>query len=125
MIGSNDIDKSYAFYSGLLPVLGVNDLMPIYTAKTGERRFKALNGGVRFNVTEPINGKPATVANGFTLGFKCDTPEQAKDAWEAAVKLGGTPIEDDPGFRTPTHYLAYVRDPDGTKLCFMWDPEYL
>ena len=46
------------------------------------------------------------------------TPEQA-DAWHAAgVANGGTAIEDPPGERPGSGmYLAYLRDPDGNKLC--------
>ena len=58
--------------------------------------------------------------NGCTIGIAM-TPEQA-DAWHAAgVEAGGTAIEDPPGVRgegTPNAmYLAYLRDPDGNKLC--------
>ena len=69
---------------------------------------------------EPINGEPATAPNGGTIGFACASPEQA-DAWHAAgVAAGGKAIEDPPGVRdgaTMTLYLAYLRDPDGNKLC--------
>ncbi|MCL4672935.1 MAG: VOC family protein, partial [Sphingomonadaceae bacterium] len=58
--------------------------------------------------------------NGCTVGFAM-TPEQA-DAWHAAgVANGGTAIEDPPGVRGEGQpgamYLAYLRDPDGNKLC--------
>jgi catechol 2,3-dioxygenase-like lactoylglutathione lyase family enzyme len=77
------------------------------------------NGGI-FMVTAPIDGAPACHANGGTIGFAMETPEQA-DAWHAAgVANGGTPIEEDPGVREGAGmklYLAYLRDPDGNKLC--------
>ena len=46
-------------------------------------------------------------------------PEQA-DAWhKASVANGGTAIEDPPGVRPGPNrlYLAYLRDPDGNKVC--------
>ena len=47
-------------------------------------------------------------------------PEEA-DAWhKAGVANGGTAIEDPPGVRqggAGPLYLAYLRDPDGNKLC--------
>jgi hypothetical protein len=50
-------------------------------------------------------------------------PEQA-DAWHAAgVANGGKSIEDPPGARDlgfAKLYLAYLRDPDGNKLCAMY-----
>ena len=49
-----------------------------------------------------------------------DNPEQA-DAWHrAGVESGGTSVEDPPGERQAPSgrlYLAYLRDPDGDKLC--------
>lgn len=42
-----------------------------------------------------------------------------------AVAHGGTPIEEPPGLREGklgAMYLAYVRDPDGHKLCAMHLP---
>ena len=77
------------------------------------------NGGL-FLVTKPIDGSPATPGNGMTIGIAMETTEQA-DAWNAAgVAAGGKAIEDPPGVRdgaTMTLYLAYLRDPDGNKLC--------
>ena len=114
MIGTNDLGKAKAFYDGLLGALGVAP------AKVdGHRIFYFTKSGV-FSVSEPINGKPATPANGGTIGFSCDSPEQA-DAWHAAgVAHGGTSCEDPPGVREGSAgklYLAYLRDPDGNKLC--------
>ena len=71
-------------------------------------------------MTKPIDGKPAHHANGGTIGFLAENPEQA-DAWHAAgIANGGKTCEDPPGVReTPggKAYLAYLRDPDGNKLC--------
>jgi predicted lactoylglutathione lyase len=81
--------------------------------------------GSTFCVAEPIDGEPATCANGATIGFKCSSPEQAKEFHDVAVASGGTSIEDPPGLRTSTLgslYLAYVRDPDGNKLCALYRP---
>jgi catechol 2,3-dioxygenase-like lactoylglutathione lyase family enzyme len=114
MIGTNDLAKAKAFYDGLLATLGVQP------AKVdGHRIFYFTKSGV-FSVSEPINGKPATPANGGTIGFSCSSPEQA-DAWHAAgVAHGGSTCEDPPGVREGAAgklYLAYLRDPDGNKIC--------
>jgi catechol 2,3-dioxygenase-like lactoylglutathione lyase family enzyme len=73
-----------------------------------------------FSVSLPINGEPATAPNGGTIGFACASPAQA-DAWHAAgLAAGGTTCEDPPGVRGEgpgSMYLAYLRDPDGNKLC--------
>ena len=73
-----------------------------------------------FGLTPPIDGQPATHGNGSTIGFTCGSPEQV-EAWHAAgVANGGTSIEDPPGVRESAFgplYLAYLRDPEGNKLC--------
>ena len=114
MIGTNDLEKSRTFYDAVLGALGIGPAM-----LDGHRIFYLTPGGV-FSVTEPINGEPATHANGGTIGFACKTSELA-DAWHAAgVANGGTSCEEPPGVREGgmgKMYLAYLRDPDGNKLC--------
>ena len=71
-------------------------------------------------ISKPIDGKPATHANGGTIGFACDSPEKVKAFHDAAVANGGTSIEDPPGWREGGAVrlcLSYVRDPYGNKLC--------
>jgi catechol 2,3-dioxygenase-like lactoylglutathione lyase family enzyme len=74
-------------------------------------------------VSKPIDGKPATHANGGTIGFTVGDPARA-DAWhQAGVANGGTTIEDPPGVRQGAAgelYLAHLRDPDGNKLCALY-----
>jgi catechol 2,3-dioxygenase-like lactoylglutathione lyase family enzyme len=114
MIGTNDLDKAKTFYDAVLGTLGVAP-----AAVDGHRIFYMTPSGV-FSVTKPIDGKAATFANGGTIGFACKTPDQA-DAWHAAgVANGGKSCEDPPGVREGglgKMYLAYLRDPDGNKLC--------
>ena len=71
-----------------------------------------------FAITPPINGEPATGANGGTVGFASATPAEA-DAWHAAgLAHGGTTLEEPPGERPGTGlYLAYLKDPAGNKIC--------
>ena len=117
MVGSNDIDRSKAFYDALFAALGGDAAI---TDPKG-RLIYLHNGGV-FLVTRPIDGAAACHANGGTIGFAAESTEQA-DAWhEAGVAAGGTPIEDPPGWREGNGmrmYLAYLRDPDGNKICAM------
>lgn len=125
VVGTNDIDRAQAFYDGLLAVLGVP---PAQRGSTegGQQRIFYRHDGQLFGVTEPIDGEPATVANGMTVGFRCASPEQVRQFHDTAVSLGGTSVEDPPGIRHTTSgdlYLAYVRDPDGNKLCALSRPE--
>jgi catechol 2,3-dioxygenase-like lactoylglutathione lyase family enzyme len=77
-----------------------------------------MHDGGMLLVTKPIDGQPATYANGGTIGFKMSSPEQAKAWHDAGVAAGGTSCEDPPGERPGSGmYLAYLRDPTGNKLC--------
>jgi catechol 2,3-dioxygenase-like lactoylglutathione lyase family enzyme len=111
MVGSNDLERSKRFYDALFG-------KEAHVDDKGRLRY-ARNGAV-FMVSIPINGEPACSANGGTIGFNFDSPEEI-DAWhKRGVDAGGTSVEDPPGYRerpTGRLYLAYMRDPDGNKLC--------
>lgn len=125
MVGSNDIERSARFYGAVLGVLGAGE--PIRNdAPSGQLRLFYRHDGSTFCVSEPIDGEPATVANGATVGFKCTSADQVQAFHDAAVMAGGTSIEEPPGPRTGAMgqlYLAYVRDPDGNKLCAIHRPK--
>ncbi len=125
MVGSNDIERSKQFYNALLGMLGAGEAT-INMAGSGHTRLFYRNaGGTNFIVTEPINNMPATVANGSTVAFSCNSPEQVRRFHDVAVANGGTSIEDGPGPRESamgTIHLTYVRDPDGNKLCGIYIP---
>ena len=114
MIGTNNLERAKTVYDAVLGALGVPP-----GAVDRHRVFWRTPTGV-FSVTLPIDGKPATVGNGGTIGFACTSPAQA-DAWHAAGQAnGGIAIEDPPGIREGAAgklYLAYLRDPDGNKIC--------
>jgi catechol 2,3-dioxygenase-like lactoylglutathione lyase family enzyme len=122
MIGSNDIERSKRFYDAVLATLGAGE--PVRDeAKTGHIRLFYRHNGHTFCVTEPINDEPATFANGSTIGFKCHSPEQVRAFHDAAIAQGGQSIEEPPGLREGSWgamHLAYVRDPDGHKLCAIY-----
>jgi len=117
MVGSNDVQRSKKFYDALFE----KDAQADDKGRIAYRR----NGAV-FMVTPPIDGQPASHGNGTTIGFNYDSPEEV-DAWHRrGVEAGGTSIEDPPGIREASFgklYLAYLRDPDGNKLCGLHRPE--
>ena len=118
MLGSNDIERSRRFYDALMATMG---------GASGEvdawGRLVYAHEGARLLLTLPIDGAPATGANGGTIGFSARSPADA-DRWhEAGVREGSTSIEDPPGRRPSPRgpvYLAYLRDPDGNKLCALY-----
>jgi catechol 2,3-dioxygenase-like lactoylglutathione lyase family enzyme len=111
MVGAKDVDASKKFYDAVFAVLGIG---PGVADPKGRYWWRAPTGN--FGVGKPIDGKPATFANGGTIGFACDSPEKVKAFHDAGVANGGTSIEDPPGPRGKLT-LAYLRDPDGNKLC--------
>jgi catechol 2,3-dioxygenase-like lactoylglutathione lyase family enzyme len=120
MVGSNDIGRSKKFYDALFGTIGGK---PAIEDEKG-RLIYLHNGGI-FLVTSPIDGAPACHANGGTIGFTMNDAAEA-DAWHrAGTENGGTAIEDPPGYREASFgklYLAYLRDPDGNKLCGLYRP---
>lgn len=114
MVGSNDIARSKKFYDATFAAMGGRA-----GSQDPKGRLIYIHNGSMFLVTPPIDGQPATHGNGCTIGFAM-TPEHA-DAWhQAGIDNGGTAIEDPPGVREGNGmklYLAYLRDPDGNKLC--------
>ena len=116
MIGTNDLNAAKSFYDKLLGTLGVPP-----GAVDRHRVFWRTKTGT-FSVSKPINGEPATPANGGTIGFAAASPEQA-DAWHSTgIANGAKSCEEPPGVREGPAgklYLAYLRDPDGNKICAM------
>lgn len=111
MIGSNDLTRSKRFYDATFEALG---------GKPGETdprgRLIYTHKGGRLMITTPIDGHPATAANGGTIGILAESPEHVR-AWHAAgTDHGGTSIETPPSERPNGQFVAYMRDPDGNKL---------
>lgn len=124
MIGTNDIVASQKFYDAVLAVLGAGEAMKHVNA-TGQTRLFYIHDGSTFCITEPINGEPATVSNGSTIGFACESPEQLQRLHEVAIANGGTSIEGAPGPRDSdigVMHLCYFLDPDGHKVCGLHRP---
>src|SRR5258708_7169917 len=102
MVGTNDLEKAKAFYDALL---GTLDVRPARV--DGHRIFHITKTGI-FCVRSPINAQAATSANGGTIGFACNSPEQA-DAWHAAgIANGGTSCENPPGIREGSAGKLYL-----------------
>jgi catechol 2,3-dioxygenase-like lactoylglutathione lyase family enzyme len=119
MVGSNDLPRSKGFYDALFGKEG----------RTDEKgRLSYGRKGAVFMVSNPIDGQAATHANGGTVGFNFDSPEEVDSWYQRGVDAGGGACEgcDPPGYRENAFgklYLAYLRDPDGNKLCGLYRPQ--
>jgi catechol 2,3-dioxygenase-like lactoylglutathione lyase family enzyme len=114
MIGTNDLDKAKTFYDALLGAIGVPE------GRVDRHRIFWRTKAGTFSVTKPINGEVATFANGGTIGFLANSQAEADAFHAAGIAHGGKTCEDPPGIREGTGvklYIAYLRDPDGNKLC--------
>jgi len=120
-LGTNDVPASKKFYDATFTALGAEPGMLVPEGN----RVIYFHKGKALIVLNPINGEPATFANGFTVGIECDNPEQIQAWHDAGVANGGTTAEDPPGLREGPMgkmYLAYLRDPSGNKLCAIHRP---
>ena len=68
-VGADDVAVSKKFYDAALAVLGVAEgkMDP-----KGRCFYRTPTGTL--GISKPIDGKPATHANGGTFGFACDSP---------------------------------------------------
>ncbi len=116
-LGSNDLARSKVFYDAVMGVLGAGPGMEV---NFNSPRIVYQHDGCRLALVVPLNGQLATAGNGGTVGLLMSSPEQVEAFHAAALANGGTPCEEPPGKRelpVGSLYLAYVRDPDGNKLC--------
>lgn len=119
MLGSSDLERSKRFYDAVLAPLGVGEPL------RDKDRYFYRAGGASFAITTPIDGAPPSAANGGTIGFAAGSAEAVEAFHAAGIANGGTRCEDPPGVRESGFgdlYLAYLRDPDGNKICAMYRP---
>jgi len=120
MIGANDLETSRKFYDA---VLGALNLSPGVANNDNRYFYRSPKGS--FSITKPLDGQAATHANGGTIGFLAETPEQVQAFHAAGIANGGTSCEEPPGPREGPFgalYLAYLRDPSGIKICALHRP---
>ncbi|HVZ91068.1 MAG TPA: VOC family protein [Rhizomicrobium sp.] len=111
-VGSNDLERAKAFYDALLAPAG---LARLFDHPSGGRVY-GKDGAFVFGVLGPYNKLPASAGNGAMVAFRCDSREEVDGFHARALALGGAD-EGKPGYRAPTFYMSYFRDPDGNKLC--------
>ncbi|MBX9946954.1 MAG: VOC family protein [Reyranella sp.] len=114
-LGSNDLAKAKGFYEALVKPL---DLVcrADYPNAAG---YGPADGRPQLWVLSPLDKKAATVGNGITVGLEAANRAAVDAAYAAGMAAGGRD-EGPPGLRPlyhPNYYGAYLRDPDGNKVC--------
>jgi catechol 2,3-dioxygenase-like lactoylglutathione lyase family enzyme len=112
-LGTNDLQRSAAYYDALL-------------AELGGKRFMEMEGFIAWGnkpgqpmvgVILPFDKKAATAGNGTMISLSADSPATVERVYQKALELGSVD-EGAAGPRGDTgFYAGYFRDPDGNKLC--------
>jgi hypothetical protein len=116
MVGSNDYKKSSEMYEAAFEPLKLKKIL------TNEKYIGYAHSSepdvIKFYITKPVNGKPATFGNGSQITLLADSKEVVEKFYEIAISKGAT---DDgaPGVRKDGNYYAYIRDLDGNKIAVM------
>jgi len=110
-LGTNDLEKSAAFYDALLAELGAKRFMEFDTfiAWATSPTAPALS------ITKPHDKDAATIGNGSMVALAVDSPAKVDSVYNKAIELGAKD-EGPAGPRSENFYAGYFRDPDGNKL---------
>lgn len=115
-VGTDDLPRAIRFYDAIFAALGHTRLPGWADGWAGWG--KDYDSGYGFWLCPPYDGRPASSGNGTMFAFKAETAAQVR-RFHAAGLLNGGRDEGAPGTRAdygPEFYVAYLRDPGGTKL---------
>jgi len=123
-LGTDDLERSRAFYDALFAEIGASRLMEM---DSGFTLYGTGWGRPGVAVTRPYDGEPARAGNGNMVSLVVDARDKVDRVHARALALGGSD-EGAPGLRGPegdrAFYGGYFRDPDGNKFCvFRMGPE--
>jgi catechol 2,3-dioxygenase-like lactoylglutathione lyase family enzyme len=117
-VGTSKLTRALRFYDAALATLGITRQATYKVAASyAPQDYPGTNHP--FWVVRPLDGQTASAGNGVTVAFEAAT-RGAVDAFYAAALAAGGKDEGPPGLRAhyhPNYYGAYVRDPDGNKIC--------
>lgn len=119
-LGISDFTRALAFYTPVMKALG-HDLR-FCEAEVPWAGWQSA-GAQRplFVITAPFDGRAPAAGNGAMVAFNSADRRAVTRAYDLALANGGT-CEGPPGLRPLYHkdyFGAYLRDPDGNKLCFV------
>lgn len=118
VVGTDDFERSLAFYQPLMQALGIEarfcDRQRPWAGWQSSPDPRPL-----FLIGRPFDGQAHQPGNGQMTAFLAKDRESVDRAYAVALARGGS-CEGPPGLRPeyhPDYYGAYFRDPDGNKLC--------
>ena len=123
MIGTNDLDQAARFYDVLLDPLGLVQVARVETyAAYAPKAAKDAKDAIEFYVTMPFDQGPATPGNGTMIALAAPTMQALEQFYRLGLQNGGSD-EGAPGPREEGSDIcyAYIRDPDGSKICAFYD----
>ncbi|MGA1800763.1 VOC family protein [Rhizobium sp. HT1-10] len=114
-LGTNDIHRAGHFYDAVLTGLGYRR-----QRDSEEEIGYAADGDTRCRlwIVTPFNRRASSIGNGSMVALEA-VSRAAVDAFHEAALAHGGIDEGAPGLRSyhANFYAAYVRDPDGNKIC--------
>jgi len=113
-LGVNNLTAAKAFYNELLAEFGAKALLDMgRIAFFGKSMAQPM-----LAVCEPFDKQSANSGNGNMVSFQPGSKELVDTLYQKAIALGAS-CDGAPGQRIAgKFYGAYVKDPDGNKLCF-------
>ncbi|MGL6212144.1 MAG: VOC family protein, partial [Paracoccaceae bacterium] len=119
-IGTNDLARAVAFWGPIMEALGHPAVPDLGVGWAGWGQD--YDNGFGFYLCSPFDGAKASAGNGLTVAFPARDAVQVRALYDLALQNGGSD-DGPPGTRdyySPDFYVAYVRDPDGHKLAFVF-----
>ncbi len=117
-IGVQDFDRAFDFYAAVLAEVGWR--LKFVEAERPWAGWRPADGDrPLILVGKPYDGGAAMPGNGQMVALLAPSREAVDRFYAAALASGGL-SEGAPGLRPeyhPSYYGAYVRDPDGNKVC--------
>lgn len=118
-VGVKDFDRALAFYKPVMEVLGA----PLRFVDAGRpwAGWQSLpSPRPLFLIGTPFDREKHAAGNGQMVAFLAKDRATVDEVHRVALALGAV-SEGEPGLRPEYHanyYGAYIRDPEGNKLCF-------
>lgn len=117
-VGVQDFERALAFYRALFRVLGIAERF-CEPARPWAGWQSSPGPRPLFLIGRPYDGQPHAPGNGQMVALTAASRRVVDEAHASALAHGGR-CEGPPGLRPEYHrdyYGAYVRDPEGNKLC--------